>query len=162
VDDLGETLEFMRLLWAVDHALQRTSRQMDKTLGVTGPQRLAIRVLARRPGLSAGEVARTLRIHPSTLTEILKRLELRTIIRREQDPRDARRASLYLNGLGETLNKARAGTIEDSVERALAKLPAAQIRAARSVLETLVAELEARLPADRAMAERPSRATGRG
>jgi hypothetical protein len=36
---LGETLEFMRLLWAIDHGLQRRSKQLASTLGVTGPQR---------------------------------------------------------------------------------------------------------------------------
>jgi DNA-binding MarR family transcriptional regulator len=90
----------MRLLWSVDHALQRTSKRMDRSLGVTGPQRLVIRVVGSHPGLSAGDVARILRIHPSTLTGILKRLEQRKIIRRVADPADGRRAFLHLNGLG--------------------------------------------------------------
>jgi MarR family transcriptional regulator, organic hydroperoxide resistance regulator len=153
-EGLGETLEFMRLLWSVDHALQRTSKRMDRNLGVTGPQRLVIRVLGSRPGLSAGDVAWTLKIHPSTLTGILKRLEQRKIIRRVSDPKDARRVFLHLNGLGETLNAARTGTVEEAVERALEKLPAAQVSGARRVLEALVTELEVDLPADNAVARK--------
>jgi MarR family transcriptional regulator, organic hydroperoxide resistance regulator len=135
----------MRLLWSVDHALQRTSKQMDKNLGVTGPQRLVIRVVGNRPGVSAGDVARTLKIHPSTLTGILQRLEQRKIIRRVTDPADGRRIFLYLYGLGETLNAARAGTVEEAVERVLGKLLAGQVAGTRRVLEALVAELEVSL-----------------
>jgi DNA-binding MarR family transcriptional regulator len=145
---LGEALEFMRLLWSVDHVLQRTSKQMDRTLGVTGPQRLVVRILGRNPGLSAGEVAQTLRIHPSTLTGILKRLEQRKIIRRVTDPTDRRRVFLHLHGLGETINAARAGTVEEAVERVLERRSPEEITGAWSVLEALVAELEARLPED--------------
>ncbi len=148
-DGLGETLEFMRLLWSVDHALQRTSKQMDRTLGVTGPQRLVIRVLGKRPGLSAGELAHTLRIHPSTLSGILKRLEQRKIIRRVMDPKDRRRAFLHLHGLGDTINAARTGTVEEAVEETLARQPRAHVFGARSILEALAAELEARLPEDK-------------
>ncbi len=145
---LGGSLEFLRLLWTIVHALQRTSKQMDKTLGVTGPQRLVIRVLGSRPGLSAGEVARTLKIHPSTLTGILKRLEQRKIVRRVLNRSDARRASLHLNGLGEIINATKVGTVEEAVERALSGLTASQVHAARGVLEAMAVELEAGLPVD--------------
>ena len=40
---LGAVLDFMRLLWAVDHALQSTSKRMESTFGLTGPQRLVVR-----------------------------------------------------------------------------------------------------------------------
>ena len=65
----------MRLLWAVDHGLQRRSKRMAATLGVTGPQRLVIRIVGRFPGISAGRLASILHLHPSTLTGILRRLE---------------------------------------------------------------------------------------
>lgn len=158
---LGETLEFMSLLWSVDHALQRTSKQMDRTLGVTGPQRLVVRILGRNPGLSAGEVAQTLRIHPSTLTGILKRLEQRKIIRRVTDPTDRRRVFLHLHGLGETINAARAGTVEEAVERTLERRPPEELSGVRSLLEALIAELEARLPEDELSPRRSAPRSGR-
>ena len=48
-EDLGETVEFLRLVWAVDHALQTTSKRMARSLGVTGPQRLVVRIVGRVP-----------------------------------------------------------------------------------------------------------------
>ena len=42
---LGEPLEFLRLLWAVAHALHSTSKRLEATLGVTGPQRLGLQMV---------------------------------------------------------------------------------------------------------------------
>ena len=91
---LGEVLDFMRLLWALDHALQKRSKQMQAELGITGPQRLVIRIVGRFPGIPAGQLAGILHLHPSTLTGILARLEHRGLITRRSDPRDRRRTLL--------------------------------------------------------------------
>jgi DNA-binding MarR family transcriptional regulator len=139
---LGEVLDFMRLIWAVDHALQRMSKQMEKTIGVTGPQRLVLRIVGRFPGISAGELARMLHLHPSTLTGILARLERQGSIRRRPDPRDKRRTSLGLTQRGRQFDVAAEGTIESAVSRALAKTSARKIRAARDVLLSIADSLE--------------------
>lgn len=134
---LGEVLDFMRMLWAVDHALQSMSKRMESTLGVTGPQRLVIRIAGRFPGISAGELATVLHIHPSTLTGILKRLESRGIIDRKIDPSDARRALFGLTSRGRELDSLRMGTVEAVVKRTLGKLPPRKVAAARDVLGSL-------------------------
>jgi DNA-binding MarR family transcriptional regulator len=139
---LGEVLDFMRLIWAVDHALQRTSKQMERRIGVTGPQRLVLRIVGRFPGISAGDLARLLHIHPSTLTGILARLEQHGSIRRRSDPRDRRRTLLGLTDRGRRLDVATEGTIEAAVSRALARTSAERIRAAREVLLAIADSLE--------------------
>src|SRR5438132_14384373 len=93
---LGGVLDFLRLLWAVDHALQSASKRMEANFGMTGPQRLVVRTVGRFPGTPAGRVAQILHVHPSTLTGILKRLEARGILPRRPAPPDARRALLAL------------------------------------------------------------------
>ena len=70
---LGPVLEFMRTLWALDHALQSASKRMESRLRVTAPQRLVVRIVGRYPGVSAGELSEILHLHPSTLTGILGR-----------------------------------------------------------------------------------------
>jgi len=65
---LGPTLDFMRLLWSVEHHLQSTSKLMESRIGITGPQRLVLKVVAQYPGISAKDVAELLRLHPSTIT----------------------------------------------------------------------------------------------
>jgi DNA-binding MarR family transcriptional regulator len=142
VPPLGEVLEFLRLLWSVDHGLQRASKGMERTLGVTGPQRLVLLILGRFPGISAGQVARILHVHPSTLTSLLARLERRGMLKRSPDPRDRRRALLALTAAGRKVDAAVPGTVEDTLRHLLARLPAGQVAAARSVLAALAAELE--------------------
>src|SRR5437660_6487034 len=107
---LGSVLDFMRMLWAVDHALQSASKRMESTYGVTGPQRLVVRIVGRFPGIAAGRVAEILHVHPSTLTGILKRLEQRGILQRRTDPRDARRALFGLTPKGKKLDTLKTGT----------------------------------------------------
>lgn len=143
--DLGEVLEFLRLIWALDHALQRRSKRMEATLGVTGPQRLVIRIVGRFPGAPAGLLSQILHIHPSTLTGILKRLQVKGLLRRQRDRRDARRSILTLTDKGHRLDIATKGTIESSVERALFRLSPRAIKAARGVLESLTRALEERM-----------------
>ena len=138
---LGEVLDLMRLLWGVDHRLQATSKRMATTLGVTGPQRLAIRLVGQFPDISAGRLAGLLCVHPSTLTGILQRLERRGILRRRRDHRDARRARFRLTAKGIALNRLRSGTVETAVRRALSKVTREEVSAAETVFRALHAEL---------------------
>jgi DNA-binding MarR family transcriptional regulator len=138
---LGEVLDFMRLIWAVDHALQKASKRMESTMGVTGPQRLVIRLVSRFPGLPAGHIAALLHVHPSTLTGILKRLERQGLIRRRSDPQDLRRALVTVTEKGRAIDAAASGTVEAAVQRALAAVSPTQIDAARVLLAGLAEAL---------------------
>jgi DNA-binding MarR family transcriptional regulator len=140
-ESLGEVLEFMRLVWAMHHGLQATSKRMAVQLGVTGPQRLVVRLVGRRPGISAGELADLLRVHPSTLTGVLRRLEERAFIARKADPEDRRRAVLNLTASGKAIDQTRGGTVESAVRRVIEKTPESDLEATRRVLTALAHEL---------------------
>lgn len=139
---LGRVLEFWRLLWAVDHALQSTSKWMETRLGVTGPQRLVIRMIGCFPGVSAGALANLLHVHPSTLTGVLRRLTDRGAIRRAADPLDSRRALFRLTPRGVRIDRLRSGTVEAAITRAVASAPARNRAAARGLLARVAFELE--------------------
>jgi DNA-binding MarR family transcriptional regulator len=134
---LGEVLDFMRLMWALDHALQKASKTMKTRVGVTGPQRLAIRLIARFPGMPAGQLAALLHVHPSTLTGILRRLERQGLVRRRPDPRDGRRAFLGITEKGRRVDEAVQGTVEAAVQRVIEGAPRQTIEHAREVLAEL-------------------------
>jgi DNA-binding MarR family transcriptional regulator len=153
IDEVGETssadkaspvdevLEFMRLLWAVDHELQSTSKRMELTLGVTGPQRLVVRMVGRFPGVTAGRLAQLLHLHPSTLTGILKRLERNGLVKRGSDPHDGRRALLFLTEAGRARDVPATDTVEAAVQRALSRMSKARLEGAQEVLTALAEEL---------------------
>jgi DNA-binding MarR family transcriptional regulator len=118
-EGLGSVLEFLRIVWGLYHALQIRSKRMEAELGVTGPQRLVLRVVGRFPKVSAGELAKILQVHPSTLTGVLRRLEERGFVRRRGDVSDRRRALFELTRSGHALDAIKAGTVEAAARRAL-------------------------------------------
>ena len=140
---LGATLEFLRLLWAINHGLNKTSRKMQTQFGVTGQQRLVIRLVGAYPGMSAGDLARILHIHPSTLTGILQRLTDRGLLRRVAHPDDARRVQLDLTTKGKRLTAANVGAVESAVKRVLSRFDAADVQSTRELLAALAGGLEA-------------------
>jgi DNA-binding MarR family transcriptional regulator len=138
----GAALDFMRAVWALDHALRSRSKLMKREVGVTGPQRLVLRIVGRTPGISAGALAEALHVHPSTLTGVLERLSKRRLLIRKQDPEDARRAVLHLTDRGKTFDKVRTGTVEAAVLRVLSTTHEQEVATAQKVLAALVRELE--------------------
>ena len=138
---LGAVLDFMRLVWGVDHALQRRSKRMNSELGVTGPQRLVVRVIGKYPGVSAGRIADILHLDKSTLSGVLQRLETRGLVVRRADQSDGRRAEFRLTAKGRVLDGAKHGTVEAAARRALARTTPTQLAAASLVLEALATEL---------------------
>jgi DNA-binding MarR family transcriptional regulator len=138
---LDATLDFMRMLWTIENRLESTSKRMAATLGVTGPQRLVLRIVAKFPGISAKEVAHLLRLHPSTVTGILRRLVDKQLLSRDRHPSDGRRARLRTRAAARPFVRRRKGTVEAAVARALDRLPRASIRSARVVLAAIVDEL---------------------
>ena len=138
---LEAVLDFMRLLWSVEHGLQRMSKRMEAELGITGPQRLVLRIVGRFPGLSAGELAHIVRLHPSTITGILQRLVIRGLLERKRDPRDSRRIRLRLKPRAVAYTKSSPGTVERAVTEALNRMGASNVRAARRVLAEIAERL---------------------
>ena len=138
---LGDVLSFLQLLWAVAHGLEAISKHMQRSLGVTGPQRLVLRLLGRYGQTTPSVLAQVLHVHPSSLTGVLRRLETAGLLRRARDPADGRRAILTLTPSGQALNHQDRGTVEYAVRRTLRAVTAADAAQARRVLGTLAREL---------------------
>src|SRR5436190_12115438 len=95
-----EVLEFLRLIWEMNHHLQSLSKRMGQSLGITGPQRLALRMVGREPEMPTLRLADRLHLHPSTVTGIVDRLERDGFVLRVPDPGDARSTRLRLTRRG--------------------------------------------------------------
>jgi MarR family transcriptional regulator, organic hydroperoxide resistance regulator len=135
-------LQFLRTVWQLEHALERASKRMEDALGISGPQRFALRIIGERPGITAGELAAVLHLHPSTVTGIIQRLEGRRLVRRASNVRDGRMAHLHLTAQGSRANRPSArGTIERAARATLAGCPPGSRRAAAEVLEHFTNEL---------------------
>jgi MarR family transcriptional regulator, organic hydroperoxide resistance regulator len=141
-ESLDPVLDFMRLLWKIEHGLQATSKRMGSQLGITGPQRLVLRIVTQFPGVSAGDVARILHLHPSTVTGILQRLVEKGLLLRERDRRDTRRVRLRPRARAMGFTKRSGGTVEAAVADVLERLPPMRVRHARAVLHAIAHALD--------------------
>jgi MarR family transcriptional regulator, organic hydroperoxide resistance regulator len=156
--ELGEVLDFLRVIWAVDHGLHRASKRAELELGVTGPQRLVLRIAGRFPGIPAGHLAELLHLHPSTLTGVLQRLEAQGLLRRRVDPRDARRSLLGLTEKGRRFDLRTAGAEETAIAATLARTAPEKLKAAREVLESISSILSGSAHPDEHAVQAKSRA----
>ena len=139
---IAPVLEFMRSLWALDHALQRASIRMEAVLGLTAPQRFVIRILGALPRLTPAELAELLHVDRGSVTALLKRLEARGLVARSPDDQDGRRVLLSLSPGGRKLDQPARVSVEHAVATVLERTSAADLASVRRVLGRLVAALE--------------------
>ncbi|MBX3161359.1 MAG: MarR family transcriptional regulator [Deltaproteobacteria bacterium] len=132
----------MQAMWGLAHALEVTSRRMLRVLGVTGPQRLVIRVIGQFPDISSGDIAATMGLHPSTLTGVLARLVGQKLVERLPDPTDGRRVRYRLTRAGRKIDRERRGTVEAAVRRALGRAGETTVEHTVRMIGVLVAELD--------------------
>jgi DNA-binding MarR family transcriptional regulator len=134
-------LRFMRLIWAIDHELERVSKRMETSHGVTVAQRMTLLLISRDPTASAAQLAALMHMHAGTMSGILKRLEAGGYIARSRDVGDGRRQSLELTPKGLAANRQRRGTLESIVRTLLKSHPVADIAASERILTALATRL---------------------
>lgn len=128
--------ESSRALSVLQHIreLLRVSQQhfqrIEARCGVSGAQLWALAELQARPGSKISELAVALSVHLSTASNLLDRLEAKSLIRRQRGQKDQRVVRVYLTPVGHgVLRKAprpAQGIIPDALQRmprdALARL----------------------------------------
>lgn len=134
---LDPPLDFLQHLWHLNHALERMSLHMARTLNVTAQQRLFIRCIGKYPGMTASQLATVLHLDRGTVSVALRRLARKGLITRRRDPRDNRRVSLGLTPKGQALDRPDPSTVEFAVEQLLGNVSALDIEKVKVVLRRL-------------------------
>lgn len=143
--ELGPALEFMRSLWRLNHALERMSCEMERALGVTAQQRMVLRCLGKRPGMTPSQLADLLHVDRSTISTALNRMQRERLLVRRVDESDRRSVTLWLSARGKRLDKPSAVTVESAVERLLAEAGSRDLRATERVMKSLSRQLDTAL-----------------
>jgi MarR family transcriptional regulator, organic hydroperoxide resistance regulator len=143
--DFGPALDFMRSLWRLNHAMELTSGQMERLIGVTAQQRMIIRCIGKRPGLTPSQLAALLHLDRSTISTALNRMERDELLERRCDDRDRRSVTLWLSARGRRLDRPSEQTVESAVERLLAAINRPDLLAAKRVMARLAEQMEAAL-----------------
>ncbi|MDP2270004.1 MAG: MarR family transcriptional regulator [Archangium sp.] len=138
-------LDFMQHLWELNHALERMSSQMDRTLGVTAQQRLFLRCIGKYPGMNATQLASVLHLDRGTVSVSLGRLIKKGLVTGRRQAGDQRRVALSLTAKGRVLDRPTAGTVEHSVAQLISKAGPPAVNRAKRVLRLLSEDLTRKL-----------------
>ena len=92
-------------LYSASHALGRAYQPLLRALGLTYPQYIALTVLWREGTVPVGVICKNMRLDPSTVTPLLKRLEALGLVTRCRGEEDERQVFVSLTKSGAALRK---------------------------------------------------------
>lgn len=93
------------LLWQVIRQHFIRHHHLLSKIGLHKGQPPILGMLWEKDGLTQKEIAEKLRLKPSTVTAVLKRMEKAGLLKREPDPKDMRISRVYLTKKGKDLKK---------------------------------------------------------
>lgn len=88
------------ILVPVGLAFKKMLKAFERDTGVSTGKYFVLRMLARKDGISQGEVWNRFEVDPSRITRLAKSLEKEGLVRRERDPEDNRVVRMYLTEEG--------------------------------------------------------------
>jgi DNA-binding MarR family transcriptional regulator len=121
---------------------------MERTLGLSGPQRLVLREIVGRPGILPGELAGVLGIHPSTVTGLVDGLESSGLAERRRDESDRRSVRLFATPAGSAVLERHVETIESVLGRVTGEFSAAEHKIVATFLARVSTALRTAADAD--------------
>lgn len=127
-------------LYAASRGLTRCYQPLLDALGLTYPQYLAMLVLWQRDGLTVSELSDKLKLDPSTMTPLLKRLESAGWITRQRRKQNEREVEITLTDSGRALRE-RALAVPPAVMQATG-LTIKEAETLRGLLDTLMKQLD--------------------
>ena len=90
-------------LYGASIAINRTYKPLLDDLGLTYPQYLVLSALWEADGLTIGAIGTRLALEPSTITPLVKRLELADLVERQRSAQDERQVHVRLTAAGREL-----------------------------------------------------------
>ena len=133
-DDIGQIINSIR---GINYVLQRQSKELMKSLKITGPQLGALRLVSANPNISLRELSVRMYLHVSTVCGIIDRLEAAGYLTRCRNDEDRRSINISLTDKGAKTVRAAPLTGFANMVHDLQKLPALSVRQIRTAMEHL-------------------------
>ena len=126
-------------LYSTHHAVGQVYKPLLAPLGLTYPQYLVLTILWEGDGVTVGFISERLHLESSTLTPLIKRMEIQGLVARKRDTEDERRVRVMLTDSGVAMRQA-ARHIPDCIMKAFG-LPLADLIKLHDMLGTVRAAL---------------------
>jgi DNA-binding MarR family transcriptional regulator len=92
--------EILISLRKILRAITLHSKSLSKRYGLTGPQLVILNEIANYEGISVTQLAKSISLSQSTVTEILKRLLKKELVKRTQNEKDRRSVMIGITSKG--------------------------------------------------------------
>ena len=131
-------LDVLQQLRVVVRLAGNHSAQVERSTGISGAQLWTLHEVALAEGSSVGELAQRLRVHQTTVSNLLTRLESAGLVRKGKDPDDQRIVVVRVSAAGRRALKAAAGPARGLLPSVLDTMSSAQLRKVHAGLAVLV------------------------
>jgi MarR family transcriptional regulator, organic hydroperoxide resistance regulator len=146
----GESAKHLRMLEVLGQfrilfkSVRRHYGEVQRRAGIGGAQLWALSHIAGRPGINPGELARSLAIHPSTASNLLKDLEKLALVTKRRQKNDQRAVQLFATSKGSRVLRRAPRPLIGVLQQALSDLPSGNLDVLQRHLEKLVALMKAK------------------
>src|SRR5882762_11423010 len=134
-------LEQFRILFK---SIRRHYHNVERRAGISGAQLWALAEVAANPGVEVGHLARTLAIHQSTASNLLRRLQTQKLVSRQREGKDQRAVQLFATGKGLRVLKGAPKPLIGVLQQALSDLPRGSLQALHSQLGKVISAMKAK------------------
>jgi len=135
---LRSGLDVLEQLRVVVRIAGAHSARLERSTGIPGTQLWALHEVGTADGLRVGELAQRLRLHQTTVSNLLNRLESRGLVRKGRSPNDQRVVQLHLTPAGRKALKNAPGQPRGLLPNVLDGLSPSQLRKVHDGLAVLV------------------------
>ncbi len=134
-------LEQFRILFK---SIRRHYYHVERQAGISGAQLWALVEVAADPGVEVGDLARTLAIHQSTASNLLRRLQTQKLVSRKRQGKDQRTVQLFATRKGLKVLKRAPQPLIGVLQQALSDLPRGSLQVLHRQLSKLIALMKAK------------------
>jgi len=142
-DRRGKMLEVLGLFRVVFKSIRKHYQSVERRTGVRGAQLWALAQVAEKPGLRVGDLARSLAIHQSTASNLLRDLVAAELVIRKRTREDRRTVRLHATNQGLDVLRRAPRPLIGVLQQALADLPGASLTALHRHLDRLILAMRA-------------------
>lgn len=135
--------QVLRRFRVVFNAVRSHFKQIEKQVGLGGAQVWALSVIRDQPGIGMGELAKSLDVHQSTASNLVRSLQKKELIRLDKDAIDKRHVHLHITPQAVLLLADVPGPFEGVLPAALAELSPATLQRLDQDLVELIGRLKA-------------------
>jgi len=139
----SQSSQVLRRFRVVFNAVRSHFKQVEKQVGLGGAQVWALSVIRDQPGIGMGQLARSMDVHQSTASNLVRVLEHKELIHTDKDASDKRHVHLHVTPQALDLLARVPGPFEGVLPAALEHLNPQTLQRLDQDLAELIALLQA-------------------